>query len=121
MNAPDKEIQELSDRLDLAYERQDWGICNADAGRVAEFIQVCQADRLTQAQQYAMGELVLASMNEALVNGATLPQIIDRFKSFLTLNLHGLDQQIRYWASLTNADEFPLAGLLGRECVAPAP
>ena len=70
MNTPEKDIQDLSERLGLVYHRQDWGICNADASRVAEFVQVCRTGGLTPPQQYAMGELVLASMNEALVEGA---------------------------------------------------
>jgi len=118
MTPADKDIQELTDRLGLTYFCQDWGIGNADAGRVGEFIHLCRAGNLSEAQQYAMGELVLASMNEALVGGAPDADLIDQFRAFLTLDLHGIAPQIRYWALLTDAGEFPLSGLLGRELVA---
>ncbi len=115
MTPADKDIQDLSDRLGLPYEPQDWGICNANADRTGEFIQVCSTEELTPPQQYAMGELVLASMNDALVDGVADAELVGQFKAFLTSDLYGLARQIRYWASLTNVDEFPLAGLLERE------
>ena len=115
MTAADEEIQDLTDRLGLTNERQDWGICNADAGRTSEFIRVCRAELLTPVQQYAMVELVLASMNEALADGVADKELLSEFRAFLTLNLHGIDPQLRYWSSLVDADEFPLAALLGKE------
>ena len=118
MNIADNDIRDLSDRLGLMYERQDWGICNADARRVGEFIEVCRSGGLTPPQQFAMVELVLASMNEALADGGDDAGIVRDFKTFVTLGLHGLEPQIRYWASLPNGEEFPLAGLLGREFMA---
>ena len=118
MTTADQDIQDLTARLGVAYHRQDWGICNADANRVGEFIRVCQTGKLTPPQQYAMGELVLASMNDALVEGAADAELISEFEAFLKLRLHGLAPQIRYWSSLTDAEEFPLSGLLGRQLVA---
>lgn len=113
MTPADEDIRDLTDRLGLTYHRQDWGICNADAGRVGEFMQFCRIEGLTPPQQYALGELVLASMNEALVGGIADEKLIAEFHAFLTLGLHGLASQVRYWASLTDEEEFPLAGILG--------
>ena len=62
-----------------------------------------------------MGELVLASMNEALEDGVADAELVSKFKTFLTLDLHGLAAQIRYWASLMDVEEFPLIGLIERE------
>ena len=118
MNPADKHIQELSDRLGLVHYQQDWGICNADAGRVGEFIQVCRSGGLTPPQQYAMVELVLASMNEALSVGADHAEHVSDFSGFLTLCLHGLEPQIRYWASLPDDEEFPLSAVLERQLAA---
>ena len=118
MTPADKDIQNLSDRLGLIgpiHFPQDWGICNANAGRTGEFIQVCRSEELTTPQQYAMGELVLASMNEALEDGVTDAELVSKFKKFMTLDLHGLASQIRYWASLANGEEFPISGLIERE------
>jgi hypothetical protein len=117
MAPADKDLQDLTDRLGLIFHRQDWGICNADAGRVREFIRLCRTAELTPPQQYAMTELVLASMNEALAEGTADDALLGEFKAFLTLNLHGLPQQIRYWASLTSPKEFPLSDLLGQEAM----
>lgn len=118
MTTADQDIQDLTARLGVAYERQDWGICNADASRVGAFIRVCQTENLTPPQQYAMGELVLASMNDALLDGVTDSQLIGEFGAFLKLHLHGLALQIRYWSSLTDAEEFPLSNLLEQQLVA---
>ena len=117
MTLADKDIQDLSDRLGLIYSPQDWGICNANADRTGEFIQVCHTDALTAPQQYVMGELVLASMNEALEDGVADAELVNKFKTFLTFDLHGLAPQIRYWASLTNSEEFPISGLIERELI----
>src|SRR5271170_4960642 len=100
MTAADKDIQALSDKLTLLYERQDWGIINADATRVGEFIQFCRNAKLAPAQQFAMGELVLASMNEARADGTANANLLNEFRLFLQSNFHGLPQQIKYWASL---------------------
>jgi hypothetical protein len=118
MNPADKDIRELSDRLGLVYYEQDWGICNANAGRLGDFLQTCRTGGLTPPQQYAMVELVLASMNEALAGGADDARIVRDLDAFVGMGLHGLDPQIRYWASLPDGEEFPLAGLLGRELLA---
>ncbi len=96
MTTADQDIQTLTDQLGLTNVRQDWGICNADAGRVEEFIRVCRTGGLTQPQQYAMCDLVLASMNEALVDGTTDEELFGQFKTFLTLHLHGMAAQVHY-------------------------
>ncbi len=114
MTAADQDIRDLTDRLGLVDHRQDWGIGNADAHRVGEFIQCCRTKGLTDPQQYALGELVLASMNEALADGLVNGELTRHFEDFLTLNLHGLAAQIRYWASLPDFEEFPVAALLNR-------
>ena len=109
-----EEVRELSDRLGLVDHRQDWGISNADAARTGEFIRICRTQPLSKSQQYAMVELVLASMNEALADGPVAPDLGAAFDDFLTLDLHGLSAQVRYWAALADGSEFPIADLLAR-------
>ena len=112
---PNEEIQDLTDQLGLINHSQDWGIANADARRVVEFIHVCRVQKLSLSQQYAVAELVLASMNEALVEGLDDGDLLAKFDDFLMLELHELPDQIRYWGSLTDdAEEFPVANLLGK-------
>ena len=114
MTAADQEIRDLTERLGLIDQRQDWGIANADGRRVGEFIQVCRAGGLSAPQQYAMAELVVASMNEALVDGLVDEKLADAFADFLALELLGLPAQVRYWASLPDGAEFPIAGLMAK-------
>ena len=113
MKSADEEIQQLSDRLGLTNHRQDWGISNADPGRVEEFIRLARTEDLTGPQQYVVGELVLASMNEALVEDLTTEALIAEFHQFLALDLRELPAQVRCWAGLSDNAEFPIAGLLG--------
>jgi len=114
MTSADRDIQDLTDQLGLTFYKQDWGICNADARRVAEFIRICRTRKLTRTQQYEMGELVLASMNEALLDRIEDEGLVSEFQDFLTRDLDGLPEEIRYWASLSDVEEFPLSLLLGK-------
>ncbi len=108
MNA-NREIQTLSQTLKLADGPQDWGIMNSDPSRIEEFIRFRETAPLTSAQQFAMGELVFASMNDALIEGIA----VDDLERFLGLELHGLLWHVRYWSSL-GGEEFPIAALLRR-------
>ncbi len=102
------QIRNLSQTLNLVEAPQDWGITNSDPARVGEFLHFCESVPLTAAQQFAMGELVLASMNDALVEGA---DGVDYLERFLALGLLGLPQHVRYWSSLDD-EEFPIAARL---------
>ena len=117
MTPADADVRSLSERLGLPFEPQDWGIANADAVRVREFVGVCRTASLTPPQQYAMAELVLASMNEALAQGVADDDVTKQFREFLTLELCGLSGQVRYWAGLADRVEFPLAALLHEAAV----
>ena len=44
-----------------------------DAGRVGEFLRAARGGGLSRPQQYVLGELVLASVNEALADGDEFP------------------------------------------------
>lgn len=108
------QIRALSDRLNLSNEAQDWGIINSDSSRIEEFLRPCDEAELTPVQQYAMSELVFASLNDALVERAAAPQVVSDFERFLGKDFCGRSSQIRYWSSLDNSDEFPIAELLRR-------
>ena len=109
---PDDEIEQLSTKLGLMNEKQDWGIANADFARTDEFIRCALEANLTLAQQYAMTELVLASVNEAMLEGRFTQELKSSFSVFLRSELHGLPDQIRYWSKLSDHREFPLASFL---------
>lgn len=110
----DLEIKQLSDRLGLAYERQDWGIVNADAARVVEFIRFYDQEHHSEAQCYALEELIIASMNEAMVEGVADESIHRLFNSFLLRNTKRAVPHIRYWGGLQESEEFPIAEVLRR-------
>jgi hypothetical protein len=67
----DELLRELSVRLGLGYESQDWGIVNADPYRLREFISFYESEPLVPSQRFELGELILASANERLLVGAT--------------------------------------------------
>ncbi len=108
------EINALARSLNLADASQDWGITNADPSRVEEFLQFCETAELTAAQRFAMGELVFASMNDALLEGTAGDGLIDHFERFLASDLHGLPWHVQYWSSLDDDEQFPIAALLRR-------
>ena len=109
-----REIHVLAQALNLENTRQDWGITNSDPSRVAEFIRFCETTELTPVQQFAMGELVLASANDALVEGVADEGLIDIIERFLASGLHGLPAHFGYWSSLDDEEEFPIGSLLRR-------
>ena len=110
----EQDIHTLTRLLNLRDARQDWGITNSDPSRVDEFIRFCETAELTSAQQFAMGELVFASANDALAEGIANDHLADTFERFLASGLQCLPWHIRYWSSLGNEEEFPIATLLHR-------
>jgi hypothetical protein len=108
-----REIRMLTRALGLKDERQDWGIINSDPTRVEEFIRFRETSDLTPAQQYAVGELVFASMNDALEEEVADDKLIDLFERFLSSGLQGMPAHVRYWSSL-DEEEFPIVTLLHR-------
>ena len=112
MNHADNDIERLSKALSLNYQPQDWGIINADPRRILEFIRGAEVAGLSVAQQYAMAELVLASVNEQLLKSRLSTSEEQAFKVFLRSTLNGLSSQIRYWSNLRNSEEFPISAYL---------
>ena len=62
-------MAQLSERLAVMNEPQDWGIVNGDAARLDEFIEFYESQPLSSVQCCAMAGLVLASANERLEAG----------------------------------------------------
>jgi hypothetical protein len=100
------DIALLSARLGLANEQQDWGIINADASRLDEFIRVYTTDPLSSYQRHAMAELVLASANQLLCAD---PQAdLGLVATLLPKISADARPEIEYWRSLVGDDEVPL-------------
>ncbi len=110
--SPKELLEQLSVQLGLRYESQDWGIQNADPDRLEEFLRFYETAPLAPTQRFEMGELVLASANDALVRGRVDPSRLRELKNFVTRNRANLQPHLAYWAALTPATEFPLAAVL---------
>src|SRR4051812_25496382 len=109
----ERELKELCESLGLQFERQDWGIINADGQRLSEFVRYYEANPgLSATQKFELGELILASANERLVSGKE-PMPAER-QIFLRRNRNKLESQLGYWLNLREAEEFPVADWLRR-------
>jgi hypothetical protein len=92
----------------LDDESQYWGIVDADGERLAEFIQFYEAHtELSAAQKDQLGELILASANDAVGRGeAALPAAL---RPFLTRHRSDFEPHIEYWYTLHDGEKFPFA------------
>ena len=106
------ELETLSQTLGLINEPQDWGIVNSDPNRAEEFMLYAHRSPITFAQQYAIVELVLSSVNDAMTEGLFSPEMQCSFEKFLDSDLHGLGIQINYWKNLNSEDEYPVSKFL---------
>jgi hypothetical protein len=104
----ERELKQLCQALRLQYERQDWGIINADPDRLAEFMAYYEANPgLSATQKYELTELILASANAQLSSeSGSLPGSL---LAFLLRHKHAFETQMDYWRMLTDDAEFPLA------------
>ncbi|WP_437603062.1 hypothetical protein WMF28_15690 [Sorangium sp. So ce590] len=104
-------LVELSQALGLEYEPQDWGIINADAGRLEEFIAYYdEHPMLSSTQRFALGELVLASANEVLMK--TPEAELVSLSTFLAQHAEDFMAEVEYWETLGDVEEFPLSAWL---------
>lgn len=63
------QLERVSEELSLSNEPQDWGIVNADPGRVKFFIDYLnEPNRHSEEIQYQLIELIIASYNVVLPN-----------------------------------------------------
>lgn len=109
--APEHALRPLCRALGLPYEQHEWGLVNADARRIFEFITYYEAHpALGDAQRRALVELILASANEHLASGAaSLPAAVP---AFLQRNRSLLSAQLQHWRNLRDRVQFPLASWL---------
>ena len=111
--SPEEMLRDLSQRLGLRFESQDWGIVNADPKRLTEFISFHASQDLAPTQCFELGELILASANERRLDGSTTEdEAIDMFIEFIQEYWTEQQTHIAYWSSLSSSDEFPVAEVL---------
>jgi len=104
----------LSERLGLRFQTQDWGILNSDPDRLEEFVRFYETTDLAPTQRYELGDLVLASANDALVKQELDENRLQELAAFIARNRASLQTRIDYWAGLAGDSEFPIAGALKR-------
>ncbi len=98
---------ELSRELSLPDESQDWGIVNADGGRLEEFVTFLCGHDLAPTQVFDVVELILASANERLLDDATydlsmVAEVLDRYPGAASVHCD-------YWRGLHDPSEYPVS------------
>ncbi len=93
----------------------DWGIINANPNRVGEFIEFLrQNPTLDRSIKLEFVELIIASMNEAILQQLDSKDTIDMFLDYVGLlksdDFYAIS--IDYWKSLKSSEEFPVIKLL---------
>jgi hypothetical protein len=99
----------LSTTLGLQDVDQDWGIINADAERLDEFIAFFKDKKLVNSERVDMLGLILASANELLLKSpddglVEMDELLHAYPAVATVH-------VEYWKSLDDAD-FPLGAWL---------
>jgi hypothetical protein len=105
------QLRQLSARLGLAFETQDWEIINADPHRLDEFIGYYEANPHDSIyNHHALMELILASANELMAQKGTAD--FDALKEFLERHRDRATFSVPYWYRLRNPEEFPIGAWL---------
>ncbi len=114
MNNAEALLKNLSCELGLAYESQDWGIINADPKRLREFIQFYKTQYfcLSATQKFDLGELIMASANEAILEELITEETFTLFLQFIRKYRKELEYHLKYWSSLEDTEEFPIIQIL---------
>jgi hypothetical protein len=103
-------LGELSAALGLNYEPQDWGIVNADADRLDAFVAFFRSVELEPTQRFEMADLILASANEALLEGREVS--LQALLALASEASSAFEHHLAYWAGLTDESEFPLGAAI---------
>ena len=109
-------LEEMCNDLGIDYDRydaQDWGIINADAKRVEEFINYFMENTLHRTQQFQVFELIMASYNEAMLERIDTEVLKKIFLEFVSIyNNEKLDIIVKYWKSIYDEEIFQLGKVL---------
>jgi hypothetical protein len=109
-------LEEMCNDLGIQYHRfeaQDWGIINADAKRVEEFINYFVENTLHKTQQFQLFELIMASYNEAMLERIDTDALEKVFLEFVSAyNNETLDIIGEHWKSIYDEESFPVGKLL---------
>jgi hypothetical protein len=105
-------LERLSTQLSLIPHSQDWGICNADANRLEEFLDFYSShDPDDPYELELLAELILQSAEDAMVAGEL--EKPTRFRLIKFVADHGQDfpDTLEYWSELEE-DDWQVPGLI---------
>jgi len=109
-----EQLRQLSIELNLSFEPQDWGIINASAERVEEFMNYLdEKETLQNKIKYHVFELIVASFNEYLLEETCTEKLKTHFIELLARNAENetLQPIINYWKHL-NGTDYPVSRFL---------
>lgn len=102
----------IARRLNLPWDTrmQDWALEASDAKRLDEFISIMQTEQLSQPEQIALVELILASAEGAEAEGQLKPSSWAHVRSILLAQPELFAGHVEYWALLDEdtEDVFPI-------------
>lgn len=108
MKDADDRVKKMSLELGISYEPQDWGIVNANANRVDDFIEYFEKNfyELHTTQKFELFELIIASFNDAIIENLFTvnmqKSLADFLKKYADNSLYSVI--LRYWRENTDED-----------------
>ena len=111
-----KTFKEVNKELGLEVT-SEWGIINGDANRVKEFLDYLIENKgiLDKPTKFDFCELVISSMNEAILEKKVDDELKFLFKEYIYSNLDNetyVTLIMEYWAHYANEEEMPVGFLL---------
>ena len=98
-------LERLSKQLSLIPHSQDWGICNADATRLEEFLDFYGSHVPVDPYELeALAELIFQSAEEAIAAGGLETIDVGRMASFIRKNQSSFPVALEYWRNLETGD-----------------
>lgn len=92
----------------------DWGIIHADPSRVIEFIDFVSSRELPKEVRYTFIELVIASLNEKMLEGEITDAEHMKFEEYIEPLLFDPSYypMCSYWVGIRSEEEYPVGCLL---------
>jgi hypothetical protein len=98
-------LERLSKQLSLIPHSQDWGICNADASRLEEFLDFYDSHIPEDPFELEdLAELILQSAEDAINSGDLEPALRVRLIKFIADHGQDFPDTLEYWSELEDED-----------------
>ena len=93
----------------------DFGIVNADGNRTNEFLEYIENNQdLPKQVRYSFIELIMASMNDSILEQKTNEILIQKFTEYVKPKVDNKEwyPMVDYWVRIKSKDEFPVGYLI---------